>query len=147
MVNFRNGDMVKCQSKIVLFSYLQLLLSHLLLNLLTVSEKYCPLKFLLNFCPSQPLHVCVPLHLLLLHIKFSLHLCLKIHPYIFILLSPCFYPRSLPLPFPLLHILFCTPPNFSPCSLPLCLPLTHHLSPPLHLHLHPLPIFLPLPLK
>ena len=84
----RNGDMMKFQNAIVFFSYLQLLLSQPFLNVLTGSVGGCNCQFLLHFRPSRPLQICVPLPLL--HLHFFAHQCLKLHPYIDILLSPYF---------------------------------------------------------
>ena len=145
----------------VLFSYLLLLLSHPLINKRSGSEEGCTHNFLLNFHPSYPLQMYVHLPLPLLHIHFSPHIRIKLHPSLCIILFPHFYPRSLPLhlriPFsrdlriPLhLHLrlpLFldlCTTIHLHLCLLsfslpryfPLHIPIPHDVCPPLNLHLH-----------
>ena len=44
-----NGDMVKCQNTILLFSYPQFILSHPLISVLTVPEEDFPHQFMIHF--------------------------------------------------------------------------------------------------
>ena len=134
-------------------------LSHRFLSLLTVSDGGFPLRFMLFFCPSHTLHICVPLNL---HVHIHVHFFnppLSLHSY------PCFYiyisfsPPPLPPPFPplCLHfspylriksrdsLLIIVCPCFPRRYINLRLRLPHHIFHPLYIHLCPLPLPIPHP--
>ena len=140
--------MVKCQNVMVLFFYLQLILSHPLINEIYWSEEGCPHHFLIhilplklhttlcilistssftNFlplclplsCDLQPLPHYVPLLPPLLHLHVFPHIPpLKLHPYISLLLSPSSCTRCIPPRLPLPHNLYPLL-NYVPTLLPL----------------------------
>ena len=118
-LNCCNGDLVKYQNVMVLFSYLRVLILLPFLSILNRSGGGCPHLFLFNFYPS---------HTLYLGLCLSLPLQKNISPHHAIL--------SLPLPLP--HNLCLTHPTLS-IFLPIIIP--HHLFPP-HSPLS-LPIYLP----
>ena len=139
----------------VLFYYLQLLLYHSFLNVLTGSEGVCPCQSLLHFGPYHTLQSFVTLPISVhLHIQFFTHLFISLLRSIHLDLYPSFTPHLIPLHLPHLRLKFHPSlhlilyPYFYHHYIPLCLPLHHKLPPPLHLHLNirPLPIPLPLPL-
>ena len=141
--------MVKCQNEMVFFSYLQLILSHPLINKISVPEEGYPHHFLLQIIPLK-LHPsifillyttscprCIPLHL---------PLSQDLHPplhYVPLLLPPIHLHSIRPIKlYPSLCILFS--PSYCPHSLPLRIPLSHDMINTLHcvhlllpiLHLH-----------
>ena len=102
MVNSPQWEYGKCQNPMMLFSYLQQILSHFLLNVITGSKEGGPHQYLLRFSPSHTLHAFVPPPIPFLHILFFPHLCQKLHPSLCIIISPYF--SSFYLPLPLLHL-------------------------------------------
>ena len=142
----RNRDMAKFQNAMVLFSCLQLILSHPFINKIYGSEDGCPCHFMLHFWPSHPFKMYVPILLPLLNIHIFPHIRLKLHPSLCLLISPSYYPHSLPLRLPPscnLH-----PPLHLYPYLCICLPLPRDVLPPLHINLYllsfPLPHSFPL---
>ena len=130
-----NGDLLKCQNIIVLFSYLRVLIFLSFIATLTESGGGCTRQFLLHTCPYHPLH---------LHIRLPLPLPRNLSPHHSLL--------SLPIPLPR-HLL----PPLAPLYIYLPLPLTHNICPPrahlsinlaLPFNIHPpcapLPISLPI---
>ena len=139
----------------VLFSYIQILLSNPLINIRTGSEEGCYHPFLMIFWPSHPLHIYVSLPLHILHLKKSQYIYLQLHSSLCLIFYSSFYPRCFINHIYLSHHLLSRlhiHPHIHLCPLyftithyfTLCIPLPHDLSSALiHPHLRPLPIFLP----
>ena len=139
--------MVKCQNEKVLFSYLQLLLSRPLINVISGSEEGCPYHFLLHIRPLKNILLFDLFFLLLLVLVVFLSISLFLTTFILLLIIFLFFffsyismfstHASSKIPSFSLSTFFLS--SFPRCLL-VRLPLSHNL----HNHLNCVPLLLPI---